>query len=265
MSESLEVTSPLLTFVEHAGKTWITSKKFYEDFKPTTRVSETNRSIREMPTYDKLIEDRHILEVDGNYVKSLEGADLAPLVKSNGYQPIMLIDRVAQKEIEHHFGVTTDQAIQSSRENAVLGLAGINLELIAQDPQTLLLLQVISKTKEVEVAQKRLEKEQLEQRLQLLELKEKQDNMLLTQGDAQFFSILGYAATRKKRINISEAKGIGKIASRICNENGVSMGMVPDPRYGQVKTYPREVLDQAFEEFFAPEDLPAAPHRGVSL
>ncbi len=87
------MTYDLLSTIEFSGKTWITSKKFHEDFKPTNRVSEMNRAIREMPAYAKLLEERHLLEVDANYVKTLEGAELAPLVRSNGYQPIMLIDR----------------------------------------------------------------------------------------------------------------------------------------------------------------------------
>jgi hypothetical protein len=244
----------LLGVIEFGGKKWITSKKFHEEFKPTGRVADTNQSIRAMPTYGKLLEEGHILEVDSNYVKSHESGELPLLMKSNSYKPIMLIDPVAQKEVEHHFNVTTSQAIQSSRENAMLGIAGINLELIAQDPQTLLLLQMISKTKELEVAQKAIEQEQLEQRLQLLELKNSHENLLLTQGDAQFFSILGYASVIKKRVNTAEAKTIGKMASAICKEHSVNTGIVPDPRYGQVKTYPKEVLDQVFEEFFAPDE-----------
>lgn len=254
MTNALETTNPLFSTIEHGGKTWITSKKFHEDFKPLGRLSETNRAIREMPAYYKLCEEGHILEIDSKYSKTQEGADLAPVMKASSYQPVMLIDPVAQKEIEHHFNVTTDQAIQSSRENAMLGIAGINLELIAQDPQTLLLLQMISKTKELEANQKAIEQEQLEQRLQLLELKNSHDNLLLTQGDAQFFSIMGYASVTRRRVNTAEAKVMGKRASSICKDHGVNTGIVPDPRYGQVKTYPREVLDQVFEEFFSPDE-----------
>jgi hypothetical protein len=251
MTNALETTNPLFSTIEHAGKTWITSKKFHEDFKPTTKVANTNKAIREMPAYGKLCEEGHLLEADGKYVKSEAGSNLELALRSNFGNPILLIDPVAQKEIEHHFNVTTDQAIQSSRENAMLGIAGINLELIAQDPQTLLLLQMISKTKELEVNQKAIEQEQLEQRLQLLELKNSHDNLLLTQGDAQFFSIMGYASVTRRRVNTAEAKLMGKRASSICKDHGVNTGIVPDPRYGQVKTYPKEVLDQVFEEFFS--------------
>lgn len=254
MATEVQATNPLMDIIEFNGKKYITSKRFHEEYKPTRRVSDTNQSIRSMPAYTNLVESGHIVDVTREYADSDASGVLPLVVKSNAYNPVMLIDPVAQKEIEHHFQVSVSQAVQSSRENAVLGVAGINLELIAQDPHTLLLLQTLSKAKEIEVEQNRIREEQLEQRLQLLELKRSQENMLLTQGDAQFFSIMGYASVTRKRINTSDAKAIGKVASRICKDHSVNTGTVPDPRYGQVKTYPKEVLDQVFEEYFS-EDL----------
>lgn len=251
---SLGFVAPhLMGAIEFQGKKYITSKMLHDEVKPTARVSEMNRAIRDMPTYETLVREGHIVEADAKYAKTLEGAELAPLIKSGGYQPVMLIDPVAQKEIEHHFRVSVNQAVQSSRENAVLGVAGINLELLAQDPHTMLLLQAISKTKELEVEQKRLKEEQLEQRLQLLEIKKSQEHLVSTQGHAQYFSVMGYAASKNIRVNLASATAIGKMASRSCKEAGVQTGEVPDQRYGRVRTYPSEILAQAFEEYFSEE------------
>lgn len=240
----------LSSMVEVLGKKWIPSKAFHEEYKPTQRLSETNRAIREMPAYCKLLEDGHILEADSKSAKSLESAEMALLVKSNGYQPVLLVDPVAQKEIEHHFKISVNQAVQSSKENAVLGMYGINVEALAANPKTLALIQAISQIEVLEMEQRKLKDEQMEQRLQLLEMKRVQDNLMLTQGEAQFFTILGYASSKGKRVNVTQAKVIGKAASKLCKDENIQTGEVPDQRFGRVKTYPVEVLDQAFEEYF---------------
>lgn len=117
--------------IEHNRRIYMTSKEWHEQIKPTSGVSETNRAIRSMETYAELLFNKHIVEV----TKDEAGAEAASLVIANSYRPVMLIDAVAQKAIEHHFSQTATSAIQSSKESAALGLAGIRFDLIAQDTQ----------------------------------------------------------------------------------------------------------------------------------
>lgn len=145
----------ILGSIRYLGKDYITSKKFHEEVQPTSGVFETNRAIRDMPTYPALVEGAHILEVDNSYTKAVGDADLASLVKSNSYRPIMLIDPVAQKEIEHHFEVSSTRAVHSSKENAVLSMAGINLQALSRDPQVMLLLKMMSDQAELREIQAR--------------------------------------------------------------------------------------------------------------
>jgi hypothetical protein len=247
--------SNLLSIIELNGKKWVSSKKLHEDLKPTSSVAATNRAIREMPSYSQLVEEGHIY----NLRRELDrDAEIASLIKSNSYNPIMLIDPVAQKEIEHHFHSTTNQAIKSSKENAILGTLGIDLSLV--DPQRMALITLLAEQAKMEHQQKilnaeqdKIRTEQFEQRIMLLELKHAQENFLLTQGDGGFYTVRAYSVITKNQINLSEAKAIGKIASNLCKTEGINTGDVPDERYGRVKTYPKEVLDQAFEDYFTEE------------
>jgi anti-repressor protein len=59
------------------------------------------------------------------------------------------------------------------------------------------------------------------------------------------FTIIGYARTfLKKSLPLKDAAIFGKVATRLCNDMGIAMGTVPDPRFGQVNTYPKSVLDE---------------------
>lgn len=82
--------------MNHNGREYITSKQWHEQVQPTSGVSETNRAIRSMETYQDLVREGHIVEV----TKDEAGAELASLVVSNSYRPVMLLDAVAQKAIE---------------------------------------------------------------------------------------------------------------------------------------------------------------------
>ena len=125
----------LFEFVEVDGKKYITSHLFHEQVKPTGAVKTTNNAIRNAPTYEKLREESHILEIDKT--SSRDAVLLNLLLKANSYRPVMLLDAVAQKEMEHHFKVTSTQAVTSSKESAMLGLLGIDLAVLAENQEAL--------------------------------------------------------------------------------------------------------------------------------
>jgi len=66
--------------------------------------------------------------------------------------------------------------------------------------------------------------------------------------DPEFYAIPGYASLIGKRVNLKEAQVLGRKATKLCEELGIITDSIPDPRFGRVKTYPIEVLQEVFEE-----------------
>lgn len=62
-------------------------------------------------------------------------------------------------------------------------------------------------------------------------------------------TIMGYAILKKAKIDYEAAKILGKKATKICIDRGLKTSYVPDPRYTQVRAYPKEVLEEVFNEF----------------
>jgi len=214
---------------------YITSKEWHEQVKPTASVSNTNKAIRSMETYASLIEQGHIVEVQRDSGNSI----LESLVVANSYNPVMLIDAVAQKAIEHHFEQTASNAIQSSKESALLGLTGIRLDLIAQDPQTVLMLQMLSRQKELEAQVARvpaLIDGSIDQAIRNIG------------GHAGYMTVLAYARMRRLRISATHAASLGKAATKACAELGYDVHKVKDARFGQINAYPEEILEAVFHE-----------------
>ena len=75
---------------------------------------------------------------------------------------------------------------------------------------------------------------------QLLEIKNKPQ----INAPIEHFSIMGYCRNMHKQISIEEAKTYGAKCRKMCNELGMVIGKVPDPRFGSVNTYPLDVLSQ---------------------
>lgn len=61
------------------------------------------------------------------------------------------------------------------------------------------------------------------------------------------FTVIGYARTfLKQSLPLKDASKFGRDATQFCEAMGILMGAVPDPRFGQVNTYPKSVLDEVF-------------------
>jgi hypothetical protein len=63
-----------------------------------------------------------------------------------------------------------------------------------------------------------------------------------------YFAVTGYAAFIKRNIDLATAKKLGTKAASMCKSMGYVTGQIPDPRFGRVKTYPREVLETVFTQ-----------------
>lgn len=76
----------------------------------------------------------------------------------------------------------------------------------------------------------------------VLELKAK------TQTNPDYFTIVGYGTLNGMKINLKEAALMGGRASRLCKARGIKMDSIPDPRFGTVRLYPRDVLEEVFNQ-----------------
>lgn len=60
------------------------------------------------------------------------------------------------------------------------------------------------------------------------------------------FTIAGYATLQKMRMPLNLASNLGRKASKLCKDLGITPDEIPDPRFGIVKSYPVEILDEVF-------------------
>lgn len=60
----------------------------------------------------------------------------------------------------------------------------------------------------------------------------------------EHFSILGYCHNIGKQISVTEARTLSIKCKRMCNDLGLVVGKVSDPRFGSVNTYPLDVLTE---------------------
>ena len=63
-----------------------------------------------------------------------------------------------------------------------------------------------------------------------------------------YFTIVGYGTLHHVSVNLRQASILGRRASELCKRRNLSTDRIPDPRFGEVKMYPREVLDEVFEQ-----------------
>jgi len=94
-----------------------------------------------------------------------------------------------------------------------------------------------------------------QQRIQAIKLSEQAERMRAIEArqDAElygcrYFSVIAYANLAKVRIDLTTAARIGKLATKMCLAQGVTIGKVYDQRYGTVGTYPEEILKDVFTD-----------------
>lgn len=65
-----------------------------------------------------------------------------------------------------------------------------------------------------------------------------------------FFTVRAFANVHGFRLSLSEAKAMGRQAASICRRDGVTMGHARDELFGEVNSYPIEVLEEVFDAAF---------------
>lgn len=60
------------------------------------------------------------------------------------------------------------------------------------------------------------------------------------------FTVAGYATLQKMKMPLKLASNLGRKASKLCKDLGITPDEIPDPRFGIVKSYPVKILDEVF-------------------
>ena len=115
------------------------------------------------------------------------------------------------------------------------GSYGLPQQSDGQDPVTAMLLQ----------ASMLMNKRQIESEKRITLVEEAQARTATAES---YFTIMGFANLCHFPVNRIIAASLGKKASHLCRENGYLTYSTPDPRFGRVKTYPKEILEIVFKQ-----------------
>lgn len=69
-----------------------------------------------------------------------------------------------------------------------------------------------------------------------------------TQTMPDVYTAAGYLTIKGIKATLQLCQKVGTKATKVCTDNGWDMGKCPDPRFGVVKTYPTQALDQAYSQ-----------------
>lgn len=235
---------------------YISSRELFKSIPAHKNFKDFNRAIRFMPAYQRLVNQGHIVEYKGNiavFGSSAETAPVKELVRTDGYKSNIYIDAVAQKEIEHHFSETAENAVQSSRESAALGVLNVNLEAIMRDKTAISILQLLSETavaKQLSMEAKEAA-DRAEKSTSLLEARtdDLEDRVSKVDGADGYMTIIHACRELGVYLPMDLAKRAGWDATVYCNNNGMEVQKATDPRYGKVNRYPRDVAEHMVKKY----------------
>ncbi len=79
------------------------------------------------------------------------------------------------------------------------------------------------------------------------EIKQIKEAQARTATAEHYFTITGFANLNGYRsIDLNLGTSLGKRATRLCHERGYQIHSTPDPRWGRLNTYPKEILEIVF-------------------
>ena len=85
-----------------------------------------------------------------------------------------------------------------------------------------------------------------EQQNQHKDIRKLQNNINRLEVNNKYLTVIAFANTRGIRAKDYKASVIGRKASKICRDRNINTGSIVDPRYGNIKTYPIEILEECF-------------------
>lgn len=117
---------------------------------------------------------------------------------------------------------------------------------------TEMLLEQAKRMVAFEKEQNEIKVRQLEQEEKIKLLEAKTDRQ---SGDTGYLTVTAYKRFYDRPLSLSDSKRLGKEASKICKKHKIRTGIIPDERFGTVKSYPVEVLQEASHNLFYNENL----------
>lgn len=98
-----------------------------------------------------------------------------------------------------------------------------------------------------EIATQMAQQEQLlleqDQRITAVEAEQERYNY----PNGRFHTVMGFANLQGIKITANEASRKGRLASKLCRKQGISVERIYDPRFGKVGMYPEEILVEVFK------------------
>jgi hypothetical protein len=70
-------------------------------------------------------------------------------------------------------------------------------------------------------------------------------------NNVQWYSILGFCNLYGIKLNTQLSSRLGKLASKECKVRNIERQTVPDERWGKVYTYPHDILEYVFVQYFS--------------
>lgn len=86
-------------------------------------------------------------------------------------------------------------------------------------------------------------------RIEVVEQKVKELEARQTTSPMDFYTVAGYGSIAGVKVDRILGATLGRKATAICKDLGYTTGIVPDPRFGTVKTYHKEVLENIFIDY----------------
>lgn len=65
-----------------------------------------------------------------------------------------------------------------------------------------------------------------------------------------YYSIVGFSNKVKVKVGLEKAKKLGKICVNLCKQKGYTTERIEDPRFGYIRTYPHNILEEVFAREF---------------
>jgi len=225
------------------GQEYFTSQYFHRQYIESSgleakyqQYSHFARLVRSIETYPIYVENGDILEIPWSEYKSFKNKGIHPrdsleklyeLFIATSYNPLMLINKTGQIALTHHLDD------EMSKQMSVTANTMVARQDVPSLSQAEALLQAVQRI----VDHERQLKDH-DERIKLLEA---------NQGSGTgYVTILGYCRMRGLKRSLSELQTMGKKATARARELEIRLGKVPDERYGQVSSYPIELLDEIF-------------------
>ena len=106
-----------------------------------------------------------------------------------------------------------------------------------------LILQLAQINVENERKMKELEMKQSQLKAEVEEIKQR------TTTDLHQSPIVAYVSRKKINLGVTRYGAMGRKASALCKRKGIEPTSIPDVRWGTVKVFPDEILDEVFANF----------------